>query len=70
LDCSSLKTSTASFTDGLCDITVGGWTENLVLVFLQIPIIFIMTLLGVTVVQRNKVDLQYKEPEPEKAPKK
>jgi len=29
-----------------------------------------MTLLGVTVVQRNKVDLQYKEPEPEKAPKK
>lgn len=29
-----------------------------------------MTLLGVTVVQRNKVDLQYKEAEPEKAPKK
>jgi len=38
---------------------VGTWFENSALLCIQIPVTFIMTILGVTVVQRYKVDIQY-----------
>ena len=36
---------------------IGGWTENLVLICIQIPLMFFMMILGVTVVQRYKCDI-------------
>lgn len=47
----------AVFTDELCSDTIGTWFENLALICLQIPVTFVMTILGVAVVQRYKVDI-------------
>lgn len=57
LDCSGLKTHLADFEETMCFETIGGWTENLWYICLQLPFTFIMTVLGVVVVQRYKVDV-------------
>lgn len=47
----------------ICVGTIGGWTENLTLISLQLPVVFALTLIGALVVQRNRLDIpQYRPP--------
>jgi len=52
-----VRANVVNFTESLCEKSIGGWTENLALICIQIPLTFAMTLLGTVVVSRYKIDV-------------
>lgn len=70
LDCSNIKLDYKELQSSLCEATIGGWTENLVMISLQIPVMLAMTVLGSMIQYRNGVDIpKITIPKPPKPPK-
>jgi hypothetical protein len=44
-------------TADVCNATLGGWVENLVLICLQVPLLFGMAWMGSLYVIRNRIDI-------------
>jgi len=52
-----MKIDYKAISSSICETTIGGWVENLFMISIQIPAIFAMTILGVIIVQRYKIDI-------------
>jgi len=57
LTCTQIKTQLQVLNDSFCGDLIAGLTEVLALTIIMIPLIFLMTLFGVRVVQRFKIDV-------------